>query len=195
MFLKLDITKAFDTLSWPFLFQVLRAKGFGPRFIQWLEILLQSACTKVVVNGCPGNRFYHSRGLRQGDPSLPLLFVIAMDILTAVIGKAAREGVLSSFSGIKDTQRLSIFADDVALFIRPSVPALACVREALNIFGLASGLRINYRKTSAILIRGDPEDKERVIRYLNCQSGTFQCKCLGLLLAINQLTRTIGSHS
>ena len=107
-----------------------------------------------------------------------------------MIGKAAREGVLSSFSGIKDTQRLSIFAEDVALFIRPSVPDLACVREALNIFGLASGLRINYRKTSAILIRGDPEDKERVISFLNCQSGSFPCKYLGLPLAINQLTRT-----
>ena len=63
-----------------------------------------------------------------------------MDILTAVIGKAASEGVLSSFSGVKDTQRLSIFADDVALFIRPSASDLACVREALSIFGTALGL-------------------------------------------------------
>lgn len=63
-----------------------------------------------------------------------------MDMLTAVIDKATREGVLSSFSGIRAMQRLSIFADDVALFIRPSTSDLACVREVLNIFGHAMGL-------------------------------------------------------
>lgn len=87
VFLKLDISRAFDSLSWPFLFEVLKAKGFGDRWITWLTILLQSASTKIVINGAPGRRIAHAQGLRQGDPVSPLLFVIAMDALTATLSE------------------------------------------------------------------------------------------------------------
>lgn len=69
VFLKLDISRAFDSLSWPFLFEVLVAKGFGQRWIKWMAVLLHSASTKVIVNGMPGKRIYHACGLRQGDRS------------------------------------------------------------------------------------------------------------------------------
>lgn len=64
VFIKLDINRSFDSLSWPFLFQVLRAKGFGSRWISRVAILLQSATTKVIVNGNPGRSFAHAKGLR-----------------------------------------------------------------------------------------------------------------------------------
>lgn len=64
LFLKLDITKAFDALAWPFLFDMLRAKGFGPGWIRWIAILLQTSNTRVLVNGMPGRRFHHTKGLR-----------------------------------------------------------------------------------------------------------------------------------
>lgn len=84
-----------------------------------------------------------------------------MDALTSILIKAAEENVVSSFQGIKTMQRLSIYADDVALFIRPSETDLSFVRCALHAFGEASGLRVNYGKSSAILIRGSNEDKDR----------------------------------
>lgn len=86
-----------------------------------MAALLNTANTKVIVNGVPGRSFMHAQGLRQGDPISPLLFVIAMDVLTRVISKAATDGVISSFPGITAMQRLSIYAENVALFIRPSV--------------------------------------------------------------------------
>jgi hypothetical protein len=52
--LKLDLAKAFDTLSWAFLFEVLRRYGFGDKFLDWIAIILSSASTRVLLNGCPG---------------------------------------------------------------------------------------------------------------------------------------------
>ena len=189
VFLKLDISRAFDSLSWPFLFEVLRQKGFGAKWIGWISILLRTASTKVGVIGVPGKSVIHACGLRQGDPVSPLLFVIAMDVLTHIFRKGAEEGVLSSFRGITPMQRVSIYADDVALFIRPIEGDLNFVRSALQAFGRASGLSVNYSKSSAILIRGSEQDQSRVEALLQCNIAEFPCKYLGLQLAIRQLTR------
>lgn len=62
--LKLDISRVFDSLPWPFLFEVLRAKGFSRRWLSWLATLLTSASSRVVVNGCTGDKFMHACGLR-----------------------------------------------------------------------------------------------------------------------------------
>ena len=57
VFLKLDISRVFDSISWPFLFEVMRRKGFGQRWLAWISILLHTASTKVLVNGVPGRSF------------------------------------------------------------------------------------------------------------------------------------------
>jgi hypothetical protein len=64
LFLKLDIARAFDSLSWPFLLEVLRRRGFGPRFCNWVSVCLSTANTKVLINGFPGVQIFHARGLR-----------------------------------------------------------------------------------------------------------------------------------
>lgn len=165
LFLKLDISRAFDSLSWSFLFEVLRARGFGNRWLKWIASILGTASTKIIVNGVPGRPIFHAKSLRQGDPVSPLLFVIAMDALTTLVCRAEEEGVLSSFRGISSMQRLSIYADDVALFIKPSEQDLLCVREMLHVFGVASGLRINYAKPAAIPIRGSDEERQEGFGY------------------------------
>jgi hypothetical protein len=86
--LKLDLARAFDTISWPFLFEVLRRYGFSTRFLDWLAILLPSASTRVLLNGNPGPPIWHRRGLRQGDPLSPQLFVLAVDTVGRLIKRA-----------------------------------------------------------------------------------------------------------
>jgi hypothetical protein len=139
--LKLDLTRAFDTMSWGFLQEVLHAMGFGQLFTKWIALLLYTANTRVIVNGVPGRRIQHTRGLRQGDPTLPMLFVLGMQILTALMEKAVGNGLFSDLAGVSAMQRISIYADDVVLFFRPLRHELQAVRELLCIFGEASGCR------------------------------------------------------
>lgn len=187
VFFKLDILRAFDSIAWPFLFEVLRSKGFGRKWLAWISILLRMASMKVIMNGIPGRSFVRVKGLRQGDPVSPLLFVLVMDVLSKIMIKAADLGVISPFTGISADQSVSIYADDVALFVKPSEVDLRFVKEALQVFGDASGLRVNYQKSSAVLIHGDEMDRNRVATLLQCNLGSFPCKYLGLQLAIHQL--------
>ena len=79
MLLKVDLAKAFDSVAWPFLLEVLELAGFPIRWWNWISAMLSTASAKVLVNGRLGNRICHARGLRQGDPMSPLLFVIVME--------------------------------------------------------------------------------------------------------------------
>jgi hypothetical protein len=187
--LKLDISRAFDSISWSFLFEALRHMGFGELFLKWLSLLLYMANTKITVNGVLGARIHHARGLRQGDPTSPMLFVAGMEVLTCLMVKAEEDMIFKSLPGIKPLQRISIFADDVVLFIRREVNELIATKEILRIFGGASGLKVNYSKTTATLIRGSEELEERVKACLGCNIAKFPIKYLGLPLALRPLTR------
>ena len=77
----------------------------------------------------------------------------------------------------------------MAFFVRPSTQDLEFVRCALEIFGEASGLRVNYSKSSAILITNDAEDRARLQSLLQCPIDEFPCRYLGLQLAIKNLTK------
>lgn len=103
-----------------------------------------------------------------------------MEALTAIIAKGMELGVLCSYRGITAAQRISIYADDVALFIRPTRLDLHFVREALYAFGEVSGLRVNYKKSTATIIRGELEDRARVGDLLQCSLTEFPCRYLGL---------------
>lgn len=80
--LKLDITKAFDTVSWAFLLELMQHLRFGPRWRGLICNLLYMSSTKVLLNGVPGQNIQHRRGLWQGDPLSPMLFILVMNVLT-----------------------------------------------------------------------------------------------------------------
>lgn len=96
LLLKLDISKAFDTLSWPFLLHVLQVWGFGETWRRWIASLLSTAFSRIILNGHQGPPIQHLRGVRQGDSLSPMLFIMAMDILHRLFLKASRDGVLRS---------------------------------------------------------------------------------------------------
>jgi len=96
--LKLDISKAFDSVSWPFLIEILQHLGLGQIWRDILCGLLSSSSTQVLLNGIPGKHIYHQRGLRQGDPLSPMLFILVMDVLGYMISQAETDSLLQPLS-------------------------------------------------------------------------------------------------
>ena len=76
MILKLDFSKAFDTVSWEAVFNIMKVRGFDEKWIRWMDELLTTAKTAILLNGIPGIWIDIKRGLRQGDPLSPLLFIV-----------------------------------------------------------------------------------------------------------------------
>lgn len=96
--LKIDIAKAFDFVSWPFLLEVLQQMGFGARWRDWMAAILCTASTKILLNGSPGRRICHARGLRQGDPLSPMLFVLVMEVFNHLINWLHNHELLLSWA-------------------------------------------------------------------------------------------------
>ena len=121
LLLKLDISKAFDSVRLDYLIDLLQRKGFPPRWSNWISNILVSSTTRVLLNGCPGAPIKHVRGLRQGDPLSPLLFILAIDPLHHLLEKATDLGLLIPLRGRAPRFRTSLYADDAAIFVNPSV--------------------------------------------------------------------------
>jgi len=188
LFLKFDISKAFDSVDWPFLLEILAHLGFGAVWRNLVSNLLHSASTQVLLNGEPGDFITHQRGLRQGDPLSPMLFILVMDVLNSLFMKAEAEGLLLPLHSTG--QRLSLYADDVALFIRSEEDDLQITKNLLQVFEEASGLRTNLQKSCVIPIHCDGEVAEVVNSTLQCSTTSFPTTYLGLPISDRKLRRS-----
>jgi hypothetical protein len=187
--IKLDISKAFDSVSWAFLIEVLIRLGFGQIWCNVVCGLLSSSSTQILLNGCPGEVIHHRRGLRQGDPLSPMLFVLVMDVLNIMVQRASAVGVLQPLSSRFLHHRISLYADDVVVFLWPDAVDIEAFKGILHLFGEASGLKTNIQKSNVFPIHCDEEDLASVQASLPCQLSNFPCKYLGLPLSLKRLSR------
>jgi hypothetical protein len=80
-----DIAKAFNSFTWPFLLEVLEFMGFPMIWHEWILALLSMASTRIILNGVPGDTIHHGHGLCQGDPLSPMMFLLIMEVLSTLI--------------------------------------------------------------------------------------------------------------
>lgn len=85
--LKLDISKAYDCTEWGFLRHILTKLGFSARWVKWVMLCVSSISYSIILNGCPRDYIIPSRGLRQGDPLSPYLFILCAEGLSTLIAK------------------------------------------------------------------------------------------------------------
>lgn len=115
-----------------------------------------------------------------------MLFILIMEPLKRMFELATMRGIVAPLARRGMRHRLSMFADDVMIFIKPNDQDLQACASLLRIFGEASGLHVNLNKSAAYPIRCSMETMERVERLIGCPSGTFTCKYLGLPLTIRK---------
>lgn len=131
--LKLDLTKAFDSISWAFVLQVLRRTGFGG----WLCILWSSTSTRVMINGALGSPIWHRKGLWQGDPLSPQFCVLAVDTLCRLDRRALNFSFLQPLHPLRQILAVPMYANDVIVLCHPSRQDLDTIKDLLSVFGVA----------------------------------------------------------
>ena len=189
LFMKLDIAKAFDTVRWDYLQEVLEQFGFGHRWESWVTTLLATSASSILLNGARGKWFKHRTGLRQGDPLSPMLFILAMEPLHLMLQRATDQGLLLPINNRRAKLRISLFADDAAIFLNPTTEEVQAVRNILCSFGTVSGLITNMEKSAVYPVRYEELDLQHILEPLPCPVKTFSCTYLGLPLHVRQIRR------
>ncbi|KAJ0855327.1 putative RNA-directed DNA polymerase [Helianthus annuus] len=161
--------------------------GFGDKWCSWVWGILSSARASVLVNGVPTFEFKCGKGMRQGDPISPFLFIMVMESLSCLIDKAEEVGVFSGIRLPNDGPKLShlFFADD-ALIIGEWMESNAFnIIRILRCFHVCSGLKINLGKSKLFGIGVDHGEVEALADVVGCKQHVLPFKYLGLMVGAN----------
>jgi hypothetical protein len=159
--LKLDFRKAFDTISWNCLFDILEIRGFDQKWISWLQALTRMAKTAILLNGIPGMWIQIKRALRQGDPLSQLLFIILVNVLQQIIKRFSAEGKLKHPIILDQPCPILQYVNDTLILIQ-GCPDQACyLKEILDVFAATTRLTINYTKSTFVPINLDRKIKDQ----------------------------------
>ncbi|XP_027060834.1 uncharacterized protein [Coffea arabica] len=164
--LKLDMTKAYDQMSWGHIIFMLRAFGFGETVIDLVWRLISNVWFSIIINGKSHGFFKSSGGLRQGDPLSPVLFIIGSEMLSRGLNALAFQHIgYRGFPSCPAVTHLA-FADDVLIFTNGSAPALKRTMQVLEAYQQSSGQLVNDHKSGYMVHRGTSPARRRVIERI-----------------------------
>lgn len=182
MIFSIDFEKAFDKLEWDFVDKVLKHFGFKENLCKWVKLFYTDIESCIVNNGYTSNYFKVSRGVRQGDPLSPYLFILAAEILSVAI---RNEDSIKGFNINGIETKISQYADDTLIFLDGSKRSLLKVIDILDKFKKCSGLCINYDKSEVIklgILKATQDDFE-IPKKLKWNVSNF--KSLGIMFSLD----------
>ncbi|KAG7537667.1 Ribonuclease H domain [Arabidopsis suecica] len=158
MAVKTDMSKAYDRIEWPFLEAVLKRLGFNEKWTSWIMACVCSVSYSFLVKGTPKGQVIPSRGLRQGDPLSPYLFILCTEVLSGLCHRAQRHGVLPGIKVAKGSPPINhlLFADDTMFFCRSNPKSCHKLMEIITRYGEASGQLINFDKSAITFSKKTP---------------------------------------
>lgn len=165
--IKIDLSKAYDKIRWTYLRMLLTHLGFKLEFINYIMGCITSVSFAVLINGAATSFFKGQRGLRQGCPLSPLLFLLVAEGLSQLILEAKREGLVK---GLEVAVNLYIshllFVDDILLFTNGNLNEIKDLKNILDLFMKATGMQVNYRKPQLIMEGFNRHEKRLITSIL-----------------------------
>ncbi|GJX89264.1 RNA-directed DNA polymerase, eukaryota [Tanacetum coccineum] len=186
MVFKVDFAKAYDSVRWDYLMDVLKSFGFGDKWCGWIKGSLSASMASVLVNGSPTAEFQFFRGLKQGDPLAPYLFILVMESLHLSFSRTVDVGIFKGIQIGKDFTLSHLFYADDAVFIGEwSDENLSRILHVLHCFSLASGLKINVKKSHLLGVGVSNDATVAAATNLGCAIMKAPFKYLGVMVGGN----------
>lgn len=178
---KIDFSKAYNSVDWSCLLHVMECMNFDQKWITWIRALLESTKMSILINGSPTEEFRPRRGLRQGDPIAPYLYLLIGEVLCKLINRAVERG---KYKGVKfDFHQKPVthfqYADDTVLFVKNDENVISEVKKLLLLFQAITGLAVNFKKSLVYHASNDTSKLASATQILGCQAGEVPFKYLG----------------
>uniref|UniRef100_A0A2N9J7Z2 Reverse transcriptase domain-containing protein n=1 Tax=Fagus sylvatica TaxID=28930 RepID=A0A2N9J7Z2_FAGSY len=166
MALKLDMSKAYDRVEWKYLVEVMQKMGFHQKWIGLMFECISTVSYSILINGEPHGNILPSRGLRQGDPLSPYLFLLCAEGLHSLIKKAESSGDIQGVSLCRGGPKIThlFFADDSLLFTKATIAACDKIQLILRQYERASGQQVNRDKTTIFFSKAVPTTTQNAIK-------------------------------
>lgn len=197
MAFKLDMTKAFDRVEWNFIEKLMQKLGFNHRWINLIMMCIITASFSINIEGQPRGHFVSSRGVRQGDPLSPYLFILCAEGLSHRLDLKQKQGRIQGIFASRSGPRIThlLFVDDSLLFSRAMEQDSRSIMTILKDYEKASGQLVNVRKSSLFFSPNTkPEVKESILNIIRVEGLQHHEKYLGLLALVGRSKNQILSY-
>lgn len=193
MIIKIDLSKAYNKVSWEWLMECMEAFGFEDKWREWMRLCISKPQYSVIINGTSSSFFSGFRGLRHGDPLSPYLFIISAELLGRATEEARRLGLVSEIKptyGIDNIVHHQFVDDNIFLGKAPLREAHR-FKEGLERFEQATNQKINIDKSSVFFMNTKERVQGKITRILDMHVCKLPTTYLGMPLFIGKMTKKL----
>lgn len=191
--LKLDISKAYDRVRWSYLWYRMRIMGFSEKWIKWMKLCVTTVQYMVCLNGDSVGPIFPNRGLRQGDPLSPYLYLLCVEGLSKSMENKAANGEINGCRISQTAPAIThlLFADDSFLFFKATNEEATTIKSVLNLYENQSGQAVNFSKSGIFFSSNVRRDKQNKISEILGVYNELGSSCyLGLPSLVGRSKKT-----